>query len=206
MIQMQESQSHVASHGAVDEIDRARAQEYALLAILLSHSPNGEMIERLALLRGDASPLGAAHADLAEAAARADETSAAREFFDLFAGLGQGALLPYASHYLTGSLYGRPLARLRETFQRLGIERDRAHSEPEDHVAILCEIMAGLIGGDLAVPAGADREFFEKHMARWIRRFFVDLENVKSADFYARVGALGRTFIDVEMKAFALPA
>jgi TorA maturation chaperone TorD len=206
MIQMQESQSHVASHGAVDEIDRARAQEYALLAILLSHSPNGEMIERLALLRGDASPLGAAHADLAEAAARADETSAAREFFDLFAGLGQGALLPYASHYLTGSLYGRPLARLRETFQRLGIERDRAHSEPEDHVAILCEIMAGLIGGDLAVPAGADREFFEKHLARWIRRFFVDLENVKSADFYARVGALGRTFIDVETEAFALPA
>jgi TorA maturation chaperone TorD len=206
MIQMQESKSHVASHGAVDEIDRARAQEYALLAILLSHSPNGEMIERLALLRGDASPLGAAHADLAEAAARADETSAAREFFDLFAGLGQGALLPYASHYLTGSLYGRPLARLRETFQRLGIERDRAHSEPEDHVAILCEIMAGLIGGDLAVPAGADREFFEKHLARWIRRFFVDLENVKSADFYARVGALGRTFIDVETEAFALPA
>ena len=203
---MQESKSQISSHGVVDEIDGARAQEYALLAILLSRSPDSEMIERLALLRGDASPLGAAHADLAEAAARADEASAAREYFDLFAGLGQGALLPYASHYLTGSLYGRPLARLRETFQRLGIERDRGHSEPEDHVAILCEIMAGLIGGDFAVPAGADRQFFEKHLARWIRRFFVDLENVKSAGFYARVGALGRTFIDVEMEAFALPA
>jgi TorA maturation chaperone TorD len=204
--QMQESRSHIPAQGVVDEIDRARAQEYALLAILLSRSPDRELIERLALLGGDASLLGAAHADLAEAAARADEASAAREYFDLFAGLGQGALLPYASHYLAGSLYGRPLARLRETFQRLGIERDRGHSEPEDHVAILCEIMAGLIGGDLAVPAGADREFFEKHLARWIRRFFVDLENVKSADFYARVGALGRTFIDVETEAFALPA
>ena len=204
--QMQESQSQIASHGVVDEIDRARAQEYALLAILLSRSPEGEMIERLALLRGDASPLGAAHAALAEAAARADEASASREYFDLFAGLGQGALLPYASHYLTGSLYGRPLARLRETFRHLGIERDRGHSEPEDHVAILCEIMAGLIGGDFAAPAGTDREFFEKHLARWIRRFFVDLENVKSADFYARVGALGRTFIDVETEAFAFPA
>lgn len=203
---MQESKSQISSHGVVDEIDGARAQEYALLAILLSRSPDSEMIERLALLRGDASPLGAAHADLAEAAARADEAGAAREYFDLFAGLGQGALLPYASHYLTGSLYGRPLARLRETFQRLGIERDRGHSEPEDHVAILCEIMAGLIGGDFAVPAGADREFFEKHLARWIRRFFVDLENVKSADFYARVGSLGRTFIDVEMEAFTLSA
>jgi TorA maturation chaperone TorD len=203
---MQESMFHISSDRVVDEIDRARAREYALLAILLSRSPDSEMMERLALLRGDASPLGAAHADLAEAAARADEASAAREYFDLFAGLGQGALLPYASHYLTGSLYGRPLARLRETFQHLGIERDGGHSEPEDHVATLCEIMAGLIGGDLAVPAGADREFFEKHLARWIRRFFVDLENVKSADFYARVGALGRTFIDVETEAFALPA
>ena len=203
---MQESIFQISSDRVVDEIDRARAQEYALLAILLSRSPDSEMMERLALLRGDASPLGVAHADLAEAAARADEASASREYFDLFAGLGQGALLPYASHYLTGSLYGRPLARLRETFRRLGIERDRGHSEPEDHVATLCEIMAGLIGGDLAVPAGADREFFEKHLARWIRRFFVDLENVKSADFYARVGALGRTFIDVETEAFALPA
>ena len=203
---MHVSKFQISSHGVVDEIDRARAQEYALLAILLSRSPDGEMIERLALLRGDASPLGAAHADLAEAAARADAASAAREYFDLFAGLGQGALLPYASHYLTGSLYGRPLARLRETFRRLGIERDRGHSEPEDHVAILCEIMASLIGGDLAVPAGADREFFEKHLARWIRRFFVDLENVKSADFYARVGSLGRTFVDVETEAFAISA
>jgi TorA maturation chaperone TorD len=203
---MQESIFHISSDHVVDEIDRARAREYALLAILLSRSPDSEMIERLTSLRGDASPLGAAHADLAEAAARADEASAAREYFDLFAGLGQGALLPYASHYLTGSLYGRPLARLRETFQHLGIESDGGHSEPEDHAAILCEIMAGLIGGDLAVPAGADREFFEKHLARWIRRFFVDLENVKSADFYARVGALGRTFIDVETEAYALSA
>jgi TorA maturation chaperone TorD len=204
---MQESVFQISSDRVVDEIDCARAREYALLAILLSRSPDNEMMERLALLRGDASPLGAAHADLAEAAARADEASAAREYFDLFAGLGQGgSLLPYASHYLTGSVYGRPLARLRETFQHLGIERGCGHSEPEDHVAVLCEIMAGLIGGDLAVAAGADRDFFEKHLARWIRRFFVDLENVKSADFYARVGALGRTFIDIETEAFALSA
>jgi len=157
----------------------------------------------LALLRGNASPLGAAHADLGKAAARADETSAAREYFELFTGLGQNVLLPYASHYLTGSLYGRPLAGLRETFQLLGIERTGGHSEPEDHAAILCEIMAGLVGGDIAGPAGVDREFFEEHLAPWVRRFFVDLENAKSADLYARVGSLGRTFVDIETEAFA---
>src|ERR1700688_4588411 len=113
---MQQPETNVSSKQRIDEIDRARAQEYALLATLLARSPDTEMIGRLALLRGDASPLGAAHAALADAAARADEASTAREYFDLFAGLGKGQLLPYASHYLAGALYGRPLAQLRETF------------------------------------------------------------------------------------------
>jgi TorA maturation chaperone TorD len=201
---MQESTSHISSKRIVDEIDHARAQEYALLSILLSRSPDIQMIGRLALLRGDASPLGIAHTALGEAASRASEESAGREYFDLFAGLGKGPLLPYASHYLTGSLYGRPLGRLRETLQQLGIESAVGNSEPEDHAAILCEVMAALIGGDTASPAGADREFFEKHLAPWIRRFFVDLEKAESADFYAHVGLLGRTFVDVETEGFAL--
>ncbi len=205
MRQMRESRPTISSECVVDEIDRARAQEYALLATLLSRSPDSQMIGRLALLRGDASLLGTAHAALGEAAGQADAASAEREYFDLFTGLGQGVLLPYASHYLTGSLYGRPLARLRETFQQLGIETAAGHSEPEDHVAIVCEIMAGLIGGDIASPAGADREFFAIHLAPWVSRFFVDLEHAKSADFYARVGSLGRTFMDVETEAFAFP-
>jgi TorA maturation chaperone TorD len=204
MEQMQEPTPHISSSRVVDEIDHARAQEYALLSILLSRSPDIQLIGRLTLLRGDASPLGLAHTALGEAASRANEEGAAREYFDLFAGLGKGLLLPYASHYLTGSLYGRPLARLRETLQQLGIESAPGNSEPEDHAGILCEVMAGLIGGDIANPAGADREFFEKYLAPWIRRFFIDLEKAESADFYARVGLLGRTFVDIETEGFAL--
>jgi TorA maturation chaperone TorD len=194
----------MSSRRGVDEIDQARAQEYALLSVLLTRSPDTQMIGRLSLLRGDASPLGTAHAALGEAAGRANEESAAREYFDLFAGLGNGSLLPYASHYLTETLYGRPLGRLRETLQQLGIESAAGNSEPEDHAAIVCEVMARLVGGDIAAPAGADREFFQKHLAPWIRRFFVDLELAKSADFYARVGLLGRTFVDIETEGFAL--
>jgi TorA maturation chaperone TorD len=164
------------------------------------------MIARLTALTGDATPLGAAHAALGQAAARTDEARAGREFFDLFTGLGQGELLPYASHYLAGSLYGRPLARLRETLQRLSIEGAIGHSEPEDHAAIVHEIMAGLISGDIAGPAGSDRAFFDEHLAPWIGRFFADLEQARSADFYARVGSLGRIFVDIEAEAFALSA
>jgi TorA maturation chaperone TorD len=199
-------QSSYQSPRIVDEIDRARAQEYALLATLLSRSPDAQLISRLALLEGDPSPIGVALTALGEAAARTNEEDAGREYLDLFIGLGRGLLLPYSSHYLTGTLYGRPLARLRQTLQLLGIEKAEDRSEPEDHAAILCEIMASLISGDLASPAGADREFFEQHLDPWIRRFFVDLEQTNPAYFYARVGSLGRGFVDVERDAFARSA
>src|SRR5260370_10546086 len=163
MEQMQQSRSHASeshtSENAVDESDRARVQEYALLATLLSRSPDTQMSGRLALLGGDASPLGVAHAALGEAARRMNEDNLGREYFDLFVGLGGGLLSPYASHYLTGSLYGRPLARLRETLGHLGIEKAAERSEPEDHAAILCEIMAGLVRRGITPGARADSGF-----------------------------------------------
>jgi TorA maturation chaperone TorD len=203
---MPDSAAQESCRRIVDEIDDARAQEYALLATLLSHSPDSQLLSRLADLRGDASPIGMAHTALGETAGRINEDDVAQEYFALFAGLGKGQLLPYSSHYLTGSPYGRPLARLRETLQRLGIEKAPERSEPEDHAALLCEIMAGLVGGAIAAPTGADRDFFEENLLPWIRRFFVDLEGAEAADFYASVGLLGRTFIEVETHAFALPA
>jgi TorA maturation chaperone TorD len=189
----------------VDEIDLARAQEYALLGVLLARAPDGPLLKRLATLRGDASPLGLAHAALAEAADGADAARIEREYFDLFIGLGRGELLPYGSYYLTGFLHERPLARLRADLGKLGIERSPGHAEPEDHAATLCEIMAGLAGGRFAAPPGADRELFEQHLAPWIGRFFADLERADAAGFYRRVGTVGRVFMDIEAEAFALP-
>jgi TorA maturation chaperone TorD len=190
----------------VDEIDRARSREYALLATLLSRSPDTRMLGRLALLRGDPSPLGMAHAALAEIAAKANAEAVQAEYFDLFDGLGGSRLLPYASYYLTGSLYGRPLVRLRQALRKLDLEQVEQHSEPEDHAAILCELMANLAGGQIAVPVEAECEIFETHLAPWIGRFFADLERAEAARFYARVGALGRTFVEIETTAFTLPA
>ena len=189
-----------------DEVEAARAQEYALLSALLARAPHAALLERLAGLRGDASPLGLAHAALADAASRGNVERIEREYFDLFIGLGRGELLPYGSYYLTGFLHERPLARLRADLGKLGIERVAGQSEPEDHAAILCEIMAGLASGRLPAPAGADRELFEQHLAPWIGRFFADLERAETADFYRRIGTLGRVFIDIEADAFALPS
>ena len=189
----------------IDETDSARSQEYALLAALLARAPDADLLLRMAGLRGDATPFGLAHMALGEAAAEADADHVSREYFELFIGLGRGEVLPYASYYLTGFLHDRPLARLRDDLAALGIERAEGNAEPEDHAAILCEIMAGVTGGRFPAPEGTDRKLFEKHLAPWIGRFFADLERAEHADFYRRVGALGRLFVQVEMEAFALP-
>ena len=190
----------------LDGLDAARAQEYALLSVLLARAPDADLLARLAQVRGDASPLGVAHAALAEAASIARVDKVEREFFNLFIGVGRGELLPYGSYYMSGFLHERPLARLREFLASIGVERAEGQAEPEDNAAILCEIMAGLADGRLSAPPGAERELFEKHIAPWMGRFFRDLECADEVDFYRGVGMLGRVFLEIESEAFALPS
>jgi TorA maturation chaperone TorD len=188
-----------------DDVDRLRSHEYNLLATLLGQPPNHELLSRLVELTGDQSPLGSAHIALARAAAGTNPHSVEREYFHLFIGVGRGELLPYASYYLTGFLHERPLARVREEFGALGIERTPDQPEPEDHIAILLEAMAGLCCGRLATAGdGAERGFFVRHLEPWAGRFFNDLETAQSARFYRSVGALGRLFIEIEAQAFAM--
>jgi TorA maturation chaperone TorD len=189
----------------IDSVDAHRAQEYSLLAMLLSHSPDAATLKRIAKLSGDATPLGLAHLALAQAAGNASPERIAREYFTLFIGVGRGELLPYGSYYLTGFLNERPLARLREDLRAHGIERAVGQVEPEDHAVTLCEIMAGMARGQFPIPDIMQRRFFEKHLAPWIGRFFVDLERAEAAEFYRPVGSLGRLFVETETEAFMLP-
>jgi TorA maturation chaperone TorD len=187
---------------SIDSVDAARAQEYALLAMLLSAPPSKRLFDQLAALSVDATPLGRAHAALADAASSAVAAKVEREYFDLFVGLGRGELLPYASYYLTGFLNERPLSRLRADLTTLGIERVANSFEPEDHAAILCEIMSGLADGRFDASPEAQRVFFERHVSPWMGRLFADMESAGNARFYRAVGALGRVFIEIETEAF----
>lgn len=196
-------QESAVPEGAIDPVDAARGQEYSLLAVVLSSAPAAALLDQIARLSDDATPLGRAHAALAEAASMAIASDVEREYFDLFVGLGRGELLPYASYYLTGFLNERPLSRLRTDLAVLGIERVANNFEPEDHAATLCEIMAGLAVGRLAASMSAQRAFFENHVSPWMGRLFSDIERSETARFYRPVGTLGRLFIDIETEAFA---
>ena len=194
----------VSSTSKIDEIDQLRAAEYGLLSLLLGKAPGADTLLRIAALKGDASDLGMAHIELASAAAATDDRAVSKEFFDLFIGLGRGDLLPYGSYYLTGFLHERPLARVREDLDALGIERAGASREPEDHIAILLEVMAGLARGDFEAEFSEQAKFFERHIKPWAARLFADLEMSRSANFYRAVGRVGRVFMELESEAFTL--
>jgi TorA maturation chaperone TorD len=198
------AESQVSLKSEVDEIDQLRAAEYGLLSLLLGKAPDADTLSRVAELKGDASDLGMTHVELAAMAAAADDRAVSKEFFDLFIGLGRGDLLPYASYYLTGFLHERPLARVREDLDLLGIERAGLSREPEDHIAILLEVMAGLARGDFDADFAEQARFFERHLKPWASRMFADLEMSQSANFYRAVGRVGRVFMELESEAFTL--
>jgi TorA maturation chaperone TorD len=194
----------LVSANDVDEVDQHRAAEYGLLALLLGKAPNADTLARIATLKGDASDLGMAHIELATAASDVSERAIGHEFFNLFIGVGRGEVLPYASYYLTGFLHERPLARVREDLARIGIARAEQVGEPEDHIAILCEVMAGLAGGAFATDIAEQAQFFERHLKPWASRLFADIELSQQATFYRTVGRVGRIFMELESEAFAL--
>jgi TorA maturation chaperone TorD len=193
--------------GIVDDgVDRERAALFALLGRLLSGPPDGPLLTRLRALAGDdGTRLGRALAGLAAAAEATDPAAAEREHFNLFIGVGRGELMPYASWYLTGFLHDRPLADLRGALRRLGVERAPGVPEPEDHIAFLCETLAGLIEGRFAGGPGEAANFFGRHLRPWAARFFGDLERAEGARFYRAVGALGGAAVEIEATAADMP-
>ena len=145
----------------IDDVDAARAQQYALLAMLLARTPDAATLGRIAKLRGDATRLGRAHVALAQAADNASAERIQREFFNLFIGIERGELLPYASYYLTGLRNERPLVRVREDLWARGIERAEGQVEAEDHAAVLCEVMAGRPAARQRPRPGCSSNFFK---------------------------------------------
>jgi TorA maturation chaperone TorD len=188
-----------------DAMTTERARLFALLGRLLVAPPDAGLLAALQGLRGDGTALGAGYGALAVAARAANPISAEREFHDLFIGLGRGELLPYASYYLTGFLHERPLAELRGDLARLGLERAEGVAEPEDHIASVCEVYAGLLAGSFDGGAAEAEAFFTRHLRPWAGRVFTDLEKAEAARFYRAVGRLGRIAIEIEQAALGLP-
>lgn len=194
------------AHSFVSDEDAVRAHWYGLLAHFLARPPALESLEIARSLTGDETPLGKSVAAFAAAARAATVDSADDEYHQLFYGVGRGELVPHGSYYLTGFLNEKPLAELREDLAKLGVARADEVKEPEDHIAALCDVMAGMIRGDFGPACHLERqaEFFERHLARWAEKFFEDLEGAKSSALYMPLGSIGRQFMAIEGESFRM--
>jgi TorA maturation chaperone TorD len=190
-----------------------RAGTWSLLGNLLVAQPADQVLAMLCEVQdgGGEDSLALAWAGLRDAARTArserDAGSVAlgHEYQDVFIGVGGGEVTPYASWYISGSMMDKSLVLLRQDLAQLGIERQEGVSEPEDHAAALCEIMA-LVISDPDVSFQWQRQFYQRHLDPWVARFFQDLQQAPSARFYRAMAGLGSEFIKLERQYFDMLA
>lgn len=196
-----------AGYAPPDE-DALRAQVYGLMSRLLASPPDDALLRLLQDLEGDESEIGLAYRALAAVARETSRRQATQEYQELFIGIGQGELIPFGSYYLTGFLHEKPLAELRRDMAALGIARADDVREPEDHIAALMEMMAGLVLGSFTGPVdlASQQAFFDRHVGGWAPRFFEDLQAAEAARFYMPVGRLGALFMEIERQGFEMAA
>lgn len=192
---------------ALDE-ETARAELYGLLAHLYYSAPPPELLTTLRVAVTEAPSAGGLLEEpwqqLVGAARARDDRAIAAEFERLFGGLGKPEVFLYGSHYLSGFLNEKPLARLRSDLNALGLARSEAMPETEDHLAYLCEAMRYLIAGDDVAVCNltTQRDFFAAHLQPWIPALCDVLEAHPAAPFYGALARFTRAFAAIEAQGF----
>lgn len=201
------SMDRIPVSSALDE-ETARAEVYGLLAQLYYAVPSPELLGALRVAVTQAPAAGAfleaPWHDLVAAARGAADEAVASEYDALFGGVGKPEVYLFGSHYLSGFLNDKPLARLRTDLSALGLARDETMPETEDHIAYLCEVMRYLIAGDDAEVANLthQRDFFAAHLQPWGQALCDAVGGHPKARFYAAVAEFTRAFLGVEAQGF----
>lgn len=188
--------------------ETARAEVYGLLAALFYAAPTAELHDKLRVAVTQAPAAGAllegSWGELVASARKYSLLDICREYDALFGGVGKPEVYLFGSHYLSGFLNEKPLAALRTDLAELGLARDEAMSETEDHVAYLCEIMRYLIAGEDAQVANLtrQREFFSRHVQPWFPRMCEAVMQHPKAGFYLTVAAFTQAFVSIESQGF----
>ena len=196
---------------ALDE-ETARSELYGLLAHVYYARPAIELLANLRLAATQAPTAGGFLEEpwraLVGVAREMHDAAIAAEFDALFGGVGKPEVYLYGSHYLSGFLNEKPLARLRTDLITLGLGRDETMLDTEDHIAYLCEVMRYLIAGDDAAVANLTQQqvFFATHLQPWVNRLCDALQKHPKARFYAAVAELTRAFMSVEAQGFDMLA
>jgi TorA maturation chaperone TorD len=195
------------SGSTLDE-ETARAEVYGLLAALYYAPPSAELLAQLRVAVTEAPAKGGLleepWRDVVAAARNADDAAIQAEYNALFGGVGKPEVYVFGSHYLSGFLNEKPLARLRTDLAKLGLQRDETMPETEDHFAYLCEVMRYLIAGDDVAVANLTQQkgFFGDHVQAWTPAMCDAVAAHPRAKFYAALAGFTRAFLSVEAQGF----
>ena len=136
---------HAGTAGDIDEVDAARAQEYALLSVLLARAPDAALLAAPRHIARRCEPARARARRACGGGGAAPASSASSANISISSsGSAAASFCPTARIISPGSCMSGRWRGCARISSRLGIERAEGQAEPEDHAAILCEIMAGL--------------------------------------------------------------
>ena len=205
----------------LDAEEQARANFYALLARLFFAPPDDQLLRGIASSddveaqpsgAGDkkveegsieAGSLDATWLGLVSASTNADETAIEEEYNALFVGSGKSEISLYVGAYTARSGVDTKLVALREFLASLGIQRQSAVHEPEDHVAMLFEVMRYMICEEQG-NIEEQRSFFDGFL--WSGGILLcdAISTHANARFFRSVAAFTKSFLMVEHDAFEM--
>ena len=184
--------------------DQGRANFYALLSRLFYAPADADLLAALGQadkLEADDQIIAQRWEALSQAAVAADAEAVREEYENAFVTAGRAPVTLYTSAYSVRYTNEAPLAALRDELAAMALARRNEASEPEDHIAALCDTMRYLVTeGEL----GEQQRFF----TRWIQPIVEPLcDAIEQSDhtrFYKHVARLAKAFFLLERSAFEM--
>lgn len=198
-----------ASESELQPEDAARAAFYGLIARLFYAPPDEQLVGELLhakVFDAGAAPggtLAAAWHDMVEACRAVFPVTLENEHTALFIGTGRAEVTPYLTHYVIQYATDNPLVELRQQLAKWQIGRQGSASEPEDHIAGVCDAMRFAIAVQHRTIE-EQKAFFDRFVYRGAVLFCDAVSASSKSVFYRLVARFARAFFEVEREAFEM--
>jgi TorA maturation chaperone TorD len=188
--------------------EAARANFYGLLARLFYAPPDAALLDAIASAAdpsGDEAEggIGKAWQALVRQAAAADPEAVREEYETAFVGTGKAPVTLYTNAYTIRFSNEVPLVALRSELSALGLARREEVSEPEDHIAALCDVMRHLVA-EQKRDLTEQKRFFDQWVYPAVEPLCAAIERAEVTTFYKTVGHFAKQFFLIEHSAFEM--
>jgi TorA maturation chaperone TorD len=204
--------------------DLARARWYGFFARWLLSAPDKHTVHAVLSAGGPDDPgsgeLASAWRAFRDAVAASTPEALRSAYDDTFVSTGSAPVSLHASVYLSGFANEWPLVEARRWLAGLGIEPSASGLLTEDHLGLLCEVMAWLIverdaqqaqdggpkhgGADEGGRQAPQHYLFRRFIGPVFEDFARQLADAPDAGAYRELGRVFESFMAIERLAFEI--